>query len=222
MITLIPKLTVWADIPKLINFQSVLADSGGNLLTDDTVSVEFRIYDVASGGTSINVLWMEVQNIITDENGQFSVLLGSNTSIDKTFFNDSLRWLAFKVGSEPEKTLRTQIVSLAHVYAADTIQVVKVRNRGVITEVNTSDGVKEAGNMGEQEVRVYEVFGMGCPSCHGGLEKLVNKIPGVVDCEANWKEKRIIVETAPGAEVNDEDILDAIKRANFTPGKQFK
>ncbi len=24
------------------------------------------------------------------------------------------------------------------------------------------------------EVRVYEVFGMNCPGCHGGLEKLVN------------------------------------------------
>ena len=27
------------------------------------------------------------------------------------------------------------------------------------------------------EIMIYEVFGMDCPGCHGGLENLVNKIP---------------------------------------------
>ncbi|MHC4216773.1 MAG: heavy-metal-associated domain-containing protein, partial [Planctomycetota bacterium] len=68
----------------------------------------------------------------------------------------------------------------------------------------------------------YEVFGMNCPGCHGGLEKLVKKIPAVQQAEANWVKKQLTVTVEPGTELNDEDIYDAIRRANFTPGKRIK
>jgi copper chaperone CopZ len=72
------------------------------------------------------------------------------------------------------------------------------------------------------ETRVYEVFGMGCPGCHGGLEKLVLKIPAVQQAEANWKEKHLLVTVKQGSELNDEDVYDAIRRANFTPGERIR
>ncbi len=76
--------------------------------------------------------------------------------------------------------------------------------------------------MEESGDRVYEVFGMNCPGCHGGLEKLVKKIPAVQEAKANWKEKQLIVIVRPDVKLNDEDIYDAIRRANFTPGKRIK
>ena len=72
------------------------------------------------------------------------------------------------------------------------------------------------------EIRVYEVFGMDCPGCHGVLEKLVKKIPAVQEAKANWQKKEFIVTVRPGSELDDEDIYDAIGRANFTPGKRIK
>jgi copper chaperone CopZ len=63
---------------------------------------------------------------------------------------------------------------------------------------------------------------MNCPGCHGGLEKLVKKIPAVQQAEANWVKKQLTVTVEPGTELNDEDIYDAIRRANFTPGKRIK
>ncbi len=72
------------------------------------------------------------------------------------------------------------------------------------------------------ETRVYEVFGMDCPGCHGGVEKLVGKIPGVQYSQANWVQKQLVVTVQPEVELNDEDIRDAIERANFTPGKRIK
>jgi hypothetical protein len=42
------------------------------------------------------------------------------------------------------------------------------------------------------ETRTYQVFGMDCPGCQSALEKLINKIPGVLNSEANWKEKQVI------------------------------
>lgn len=86
---------------------------------------------------------------------------------------------------------------------------------------STNGGATESLDQGA-ETRVYEVFGMDCPGCHGGLEKLVMKIPEVQQAEANWKKKQLAVTVRPGAELNDEDIHDAIKRANFTPGKLIK
>ena len=77
-------------------------------------------------------------------------------------------------------------------------------------------------SMEESEARVYEVFGMSCPGCHGGVEKLVKKLPGVQEAKANWKEKQIVVTVNPEVELNDEDVYDAIRRANFTPGKRIQ
>ena len=80
-----------------------------------------------------------------------------------------------------------------------------------------------AGKSGkESEIRIYEVFGMDCPGCHGGLNKLVEKIHEVQQAESNWKEKRLTVTVRPKSQLNDEDIYSAIRRANFTHGKRIK
>ena len=71
-------------------------------------------------------------------------------------------------------------------------------------------------------VRVYEVFGMNCPGCNSALEKLVNKIPSVAQAQANWEAKKLTIVIKDNAELKDEDVVDAIRRANFTPGKRLK
>ncbi|NIN00835.1 MAG: DUF3347 domain-containing protein [candidate division Zixibacteria bacterium] len=72
----------------------------------------------------------------------------------------------------------------------------------------------------KSDIRIYEVFGMDCPGCHGAVEKLVKKIPAVEAAEANWKEQHLTVTVRPGSELDDEEIYDAVRRANFTPGKR--
>lgn len=72
------------------------------------------------------------------------------------------------------------------------------------------------------ETRVYEVFGMDCPGCHGGVEKLLKKIAAVQSVEANWKKKILMVTVKPGETLNDEDVYEAIRLANFSPGKRLQ
>lgn len=72
------------------------------------------------------------------------------------------------------------------------------------------------------EIRTFEVFGMDCPGCHGGLENLINKIPGIKASKANWVKQQLQVVIKPDADVNDESIYDAIRQANFTPGKRLE
>ena len=80
----------------------------------------------------------------------------------------------------------------------------------------------ESGAATGGEVRVYEVFGMHCPGCEGGLDKLVRKIRDVESVESNWEESWLKVTVRPGAQLDDRQIYDAVKRANFTPGKRLK
>ncbi len=77
-------------------------------------------------------------------------------------------------------------------------------------------------DVADGNVRIYEVFGMNCPGCHSAVEKPVKKIPSVVQAQANWETKKLTIVIEDNAELKDEDVLDAIKRANFTPGKRLK
>ena len=99
-----------------------------------------------------------------------------------------------------------------------TMTVLLVSSIGCAT---TEQGTTAAVTDGS-EIRVYEVFGMNCPGCHGGVEKLVKKISAVQDAKANWQKKELVVTVRPGSELDDKDVLDAIRRANFTPGKRLK
>lgn len=74
----------------------------------------------------------------------------------------------------------------------------------------------------QNEIRVYEVFGMDCPGCHDGLEKLVNEIPEVVTSKANWEKQRLQVVLRPNSGIDDSAILGAIEKANFTAGKRLQ
>lgn len=75
---------------------------------------------------------------------------------------------------------------------------------------------------GRGEVRIYEVFGMDCPGCHGGLEKQLNALDGVLDSRADWTSKQVMVLVKEGIEVSDAYIHEGMKRANFTPGERLQ
>ena len=72
------------------------------------------------------------------------------------------------------------------------------------------------------EIRVYQIFGMDCPGCHGGVENLVNRLNGVISSEANWEKQQLTVLVSRSVQVTDQMIFDAVKQANFTPGKRVK
>ena len=72
------------------------------------------------------------------------------------------------------------------------------------------------------EVRIYQVYGMDCPGWHGGLENLINKVPGVQGSTANWQKQQLRVVLEPENEVDDHAIYESIKMGNFTAGKRLE
>jgi len=92
-----------------ISYQSRLADSEGNPLTGK-YNVEFRIYDVPTGGVP---LWEELwtgSNAVDVSDGLFNVMLGStdNTLAESIEGQDEL-FLGITVGTDDEMVPRVQL-----------------------------------------------------------------------------------------------------------------
>jgi N-acetylneuraminic acid mutarotase len=100
-------------VPKAINYQGYLEDSGGAPI-NGTVSMTFAIYDVSTGGAS---LWDENQSSVLVTEGDFSVVLGSVTPIDLPF--DVQYYLGVKVAPDlVEMTPRAVLVSVPYAFRA--------------------------------------------------------------------------------------------------------
>jgi hypothetical protein len=113
--------TADADVPQLINYQGLLVDADGARISG-VHSVQFSIYDLETGGEA---LWSETQNVVVAD-GLFQVLLGAVTSIPHSVFDGGKKYLAVKIGSDPEMTPRRRVVSVPYAYhsnEADTLDV---------------------------------------------------------------------------------------------------
>ena len=81
---------------KTLSFQGVLLDPTSNLpVMEGSYDFEFKLYNVSTGGTA---LWTETQSGITvDGEGQYQVVLGSQTALTADFNEDY--WLEIVVNT---------------------------------------------------------------------------------------------------------------------------
>ena len=99
----------FGQIPKLVSYQGLLADSTGVFKPDGTYSVTFRLYVSASGGSA---LWTETKSLPVT-GGLFSTILGDATSLIGLTF-DRQYWLSIQVGAEAEITTRLQFTTVPY------------------------------------------------------------------------------------------------------------
>ena len=117
-----------------ISYQGRLADADGNPLTG-TYNIEFRLYDVPTGGVP---LWTELwtgPNAVEVSDGLFNVMLGSLTPISAEAVeeNDTL-YLGITVGTDDEMTPRVPLGSVPWAMQASTVP------DGSITTDKIADG----------------------------------------------------------------------------------
>jgi hypothetical protein len=111
---------VLADVPRAINYQALLLDSGGDPAPGN-YSMVFTIYDAASGGT---VLWTEtIPDVQVRPNGTFNVILGRGARADITHnvLNGEPRWLGVAIAGDSEIEPRTEMVSSAYSFRVSTV-----------------------------------------------------------------------------------------------------
>jgi hypothetical protein len=105
-----------AEVPRLIKLSGTLLDDQGRPMAGP-VGVTFALYAQQSGGAA---LWMETQNVKPDENGNYTVVLGANSTEGvpaELFVSGEARWLGIQVGQQPEHE-RTLLVSVPYALKA--------------------------------------------------------------------------------------------------------
>ena len=108
-----------------IHYQGILRDSSSTVVSDGNYDMVFRIYDAASGGTT---LWTGTYtaangNAVSVTNGVFNVLFGSGTgnSLSGIDFNQDALWLGVTIGSDGEMTPRQRMGAVVQALNADRL-----------------------------------------------------------------------------------------------------
>ena len=131
-----------ADVPQLMNYQGRLTDSAGMPL-DTTVSMTFTIYNDLAAGSS---KWTETQPSVTVTDGLFNVILGGVNPILDSVFNDTGRYLGVQVGTDPELSPRTRLISVGYSHRVSTVD---GASGGTISgDVDIQSDLTVSGNVG--------------------------------------------------------------------------
>jgi len=122
---------VLAQVPKRISFQGLLTSSSGAPAANGSYDLQFGIHDSASGGAS---LWAEPHAGVSVQQGTFSVILGSLTSLnlpfDKRYFVEVTATAGPGIGSPITFSPRAELTSSPYALRADTAEYAKAAPGG--------------------------------------------------------------------------------------------
>lgn len=100
-----------------LNFQARLLAANGAIAPDgNSYSVQFKLYNVASGGTA---QWTETQSSVTVKSGYLSVHLGVVTPFPSTIDWSEQQWLTMNVNTDGEMSPRLQLTSVPAAFHAN-------------------------------------------------------------------------------------------------------
>ncbi len=131
--------TAWAQLPRTISYQGILADSAGNFLPDGNHALTLTLYDAAAGG---NVVFTETQSTVPVVRGVFNSILGSATAggIPPGVLFDRAYFLGVKVDGGAELTPRTPLTASPYALHAAVADTVTVPPGAVAGQALTYDG----------------------------------------------------------------------------------
>ncbi len=104
---------VFAQVPSQLIQQGRLFDEADGPV-DDQLAFTFTVYDDPAG---TNALWSETQ-LVTVEDGYFSVSLGQVKPIENNVFDGSVRFVGLKVGDDPEMSPLQPLASVPYAVVA--------------------------------------------------------------------------------------------------------
>jgi hypothetical protein len=114
-VVLLSCLAVYAaDVPKLLNYQGILTDTGGAPL-DGMYDLVFSIYPDTASTTP---LWSEPFEGMDVDAGLFNVILGGTVSIPDSVFDMPELYMGVQVGDDLEISPRMRITSVAYALRA--------------------------------------------------------------------------------------------------------
>lgn len=104
----------FAFVPRLINYQGIITDTGGNPI-DGAHDLTFRIYP---DSLAVTPYWTELHSSVDVNDGLFNVVLGRFTSIPDTLLAGGERWMGITVDLDGEMTPKTRLTSVPWAFRA--------------------------------------------------------------------------------------------------------
>jgi hypothetical protein len=137
-----------------INFQARLMNNSGSIVSDGYYNVEFKVYDVSSGGSA---LWTETyydsngvtagnDNRVRVANGYLTVSLGSQTAFPGTINWDQQLWITMNIGGttqtatptwDGEMSPRLQLTAVPYAFRAGQLARQTGSNTAVLQLANS-------------------------------------------------------------------------------------
>ena len=161
---------VHAAPPATLTYQGYLTSSAGTPVSGN-LSVSFKLYTAASGGTA---LWSETQSV-TVTNGLYSVVLGAASSLGAVAF-DQPYWLGVTIGTDAEMTPRQPLTSVPYSFRAAVAEsATTAATATVASTANTANTAQVANALSGDALALYGV--------RGGIPARTNSL-AVVDGES--------------------------------------
>ena len=162
--------TAFAQVPRIITYQGVLADVNGTPVLDGNRTLTMSIYDAPTGG---NLLYTETQNV-QFVRGVFNVGIGSVTPFPASLTFDRPYYVGITVDNNQELSPRTELTSGAYAMRssmADVANAISPNATGVVTNVNGQSGAVNLVGAGSTTVtqsgNTITVTGNGVSTVNG-------------------------------------------------------
>jgi len=172
-------MTVYADVPELINIQGVLTDTGGDPVPDGGHAAVFSIYEIPEAGTAV---WAETLLVATT-GGLFTVNLGEVNPVPVFLFELPELWLGIKVEGDPEMTPRVRLTSTPYGYHAafsDLAFMAETVGDDGVTGASIVDGSVELIDLGQNGASAGQII-----KWNGGAWEVANDATGS-SFEVGW------------------------------------
>jgi hypothetical protein len=118
-----------------LNFQARLHHTNGDIVPDGSYSIEFNIYNAASGGFAI---WDETRSVSV-RNGYFSVNLGSVSAFSSSINWSEEKWLTMNVEGDGEMDPRIKLTAIPYAFQASKLKVTDGGNIGTLQFATLTD-----------------------------------------------------------------------------------
>ncbi len=150
-LTFIMVMAIMVNAQVLINYQGRLTGLDGEPVANDNYTITFSLWDDSTGGSQ---LWTETHSSVYTNGGMFTVVLGSDSTLNEAVFENEPIFLRIMIAPDNYISPRTRLTSVPSAAYA----------KKIVGDIETSqEGLVMKGSTGDSSVVIESGAGRGFP-----------------------------------------------------------